>query len=251
MIDGTVHASDVVVAGIEIARLNATATQKQSATSFSADAQLRNGASVAVERRAFAAGRRVPRAARHCGFEAGSVGRPTDGAVDDPGTGPGYRHRQSAARCRRRPDRRARDGCREVEPGGVHRQTAAGDRQCDPSRPRARRHDRRQRRGHGNTERARYRIRSEGAGDCCRGSSPGRPRDGRRRREGNLERPQAYRQCHCRKPRRVAGNGRRHGSARRRRAGTRRRPESVSARRAECRQCLARGLAARSPGPPK
>ena len=48
MIDGTVHASDVVVAGVEIARLNATATQKQSATDFSADAQLRNGASAAL-----------------------------------------------------------------------------------------------------------------------------------------------------------------------------------------------------------
>ena len=48
MIDGTARASDVALAGIEIARLNATATQKESTTNFSADAQLRNGASVAV-----------------------------------------------------------------------------------------------------------------------------------------------------------------------------------------------------------
>ena len=69
--------------------------------------------------------------------------------------------------------------------------------------------------------------------------------------EGHLERAKAHRQCYRRKPRRVAGNGRRHGSARRRRAGPRRQPEIVSARRSECRQCLARGLAARSPDPPK
>ena len=48
IIDGTAHASDAVVAGIEIARLNATAKQKESATNFSADAQLRNGASAVV-----------------------------------------------------------------------------------------------------------------------------------------------------------------------------------------------------------
>jgi translocation and assembly module TamB len=48
MIDGTAHVSDAVIAGIEIARLNATATQKESATNFSADAQLKNGASAAV-----------------------------------------------------------------------------------------------------------------------------------------------------------------------------------------------------------
>ena len=48
VIDGTAHASDVVVAGIEIARLNATATQKESTTNFSADAGLRNGASAAA-----------------------------------------------------------------------------------------------------------------------------------------------------------------------------------------------------------
>ena len=75
----------------------------------------------------------------------------------------------------------------------------------------------------------------KGLGDCCRGPSPGRPQDGRRLGEGNLERAKAYRQCHRSKPRRVAGNGRRHGSARRRRAGSRRQPEIVSARRAECR----------------
>ena len=48
MIDGTANASDVVVAGIEIARLNATAAQKESTTNFTGDAKLKNGASVAV-----------------------------------------------------------------------------------------------------------------------------------------------------------------------------------------------------------
>ena len=54
MIDGTVHASDVAVAGIEIARLNATATQKESTTNFSADAQLEEWCERCRQRCAFA-----------------------------------------------------------------------------------------------------------------------------------------------------------------------------------------------------
>ena len=154
MIDGTAHASDVVVAGIEIARLNATANQKESATNFSADAQLRNGASAAV---------------------SGALS-PVDG---------GYRLRLDTADLKQ-----GALAARLTAPSTIQVQgqdiaidnllldvgggqvgvrgtiaeklslavsinsTAAGDRQCDPSRPRARRHDRRQRGGHRNTGRA-------------------------------------------------------------------------------------------------
>ena len=75
------------------------------------------------------------------------------------------------------------------------KRTAAGDRQRDPSRPRARRHDRRQRGGHRNAGRAGCRIRSEGAGDCRRGASPGRPQHDQCRCQGHLQRPEAQRQC--------------------------------------------------------
>ena len=237
MIDGTAHASDVARRGHRDRPAERDRHAEGKRDEFLGRRAAEEWCERRRQRRAFATGRRLPRAARHCGFEAGSVGRPTDGAVDDPGTGPGYRHRQSAARCRRRPDRRARNGCREVEPGGVHRQAlplaianairpdlALGGT-IDGSAAVT-----------GTRSRARHRIRSEGAGDCCRGPSPGRPQHDRRRREGHLERPEAHRQCLCRQPRRVAGNGRRHGSARRRRAGSRRQPESVSARRAECRR---------------
>ena len=176
MIDGTAHASDVVVAGIEIARLNATATQKESTTNFSADAQLRNGASVAVggALSPLDGGYRVrlDTADLKQGALAARLTAPStiqvqgqDIAIDnlllDVGGGQvGVRGTVAeklnlAVSIKALPLAIANAIRPDLALGGTIDGSAAIT---------------------GTRSRARYRIRSEGAGDCCRGPSPGRPR---------------------------------------------------------------------------